>query len=556
MSLSMSHFLNARITLVADAVDGEILASGGRLARLDGYPDIRVVVRAEWDRSRVAIISGGGAGHEPAHVGFVGRGLLTAAVCGDVFASPSTDAVLAAILAVTGPAGALLVVKNYTGDRLNFGLAAERARAMGLAVETVIVGDDVALPDVPHPRGIAGTLFVHKIAGDAAERGLDLSSVAAAARATAAATRSIGMALTTCTVPGRAAEARIPEGQAEFGLGIHGEPGAERMPVTDAEAMVATVLARLAPPEDGPDTRYALLINNLGGLPPLELAVVTKAVLGSPLGRRAGLVFGPAPLMTSLDMKGFSVSVLPLDEARHAALLAPVGARAWPPGIVPSPAMVLALPDGIGMPARGAPASDAQAAAMRATLEPALAALVELEGELNALDAKVGDGDTGTTIASAGRAITGDLKSFLQATWGDTLTALAQRTGQVMGGSSGVLVSIFLSAAGTALERRSGWPAALRSGLDRMTFHGGATEGDRTMIDALAPAVAALEAGGTLADMAEAARVGAERTATIIKTRAGRSSYLKASDLMGTKDPGAVAVAALLDVLAKRAAAM
>ena len=175
-------FLTPASTLVADAVDGEILASGGRLTRLDGYPDIRVVVRADWDRSKVGLISGGGAGHEPAHVGFVGKGMLTAAVCGDVFASPSVDAVLAAILAVTGPAGALLIVKNYTGDRLNFGLAAERARALGHVVEMVIVGDDIALPGVPQPRGVAGTLFVHKIAGHVAETGGDLTAVKAAPR--------------------------------------------------------------------------------------------------------------------------------------------------------------------------------------------------------------------------------------------------------------------------------------------------------------------------------------------------------------------------------------
>src|SRR6195952_2717398 len=148
----MTQFVNRREDIVAEAIDGLIAASGGRLARLDGYPHIRVVLRADWDRSKVAIVSGGGAGHEPAHAGFVGRGMLTAAVCGDVFASPSVDAVLAGILAVTGPSGCLLIVKNYTGDRLNFGLAAERARVLGRRVSMVIVGDDVALPDLPQAR--------------------------------------------------------------------------------------------------------------------------------------------------------------------------------------------------------------------------------------------------------------------------------------------------------------------------------------------------------------------------------------------------------------------
>ncbi|MBC7675913.1 MAG: dihydroxyacetone kinase subunit DhaK, partial [Rhodoferax sp.] len=145
----MSQFINSKETLVTEAIDGMIRASNGQLARLDGYPHIKVVVRADWDKSKVALVSGGGSGHEPSHAGFVGQGMLTAAVCGDVFASPSVDAVLAGILAVTGKAGCLLIVKNYTGDRLNFGLAVERARAFGLKVAMVIVDDDVALPELP-----------------------------------------------------------------------------------------------------------------------------------------------------------------------------------------------------------------------------------------------------------------------------------------------------------------------------------------------------------------------------------------------------------------------
>ncbi len=168
---TMTQFINTKETLVTEAIDGMLRTAGGRLARLDGYPHIKVVVRTDWDKSKVALVSGGGSGHEPAHAGFVGQGMLTAAVCGDVFASPSVDAVLAGILAVTGKAGCLLIVKNYTGDRLNFGLAAERARAFGLKVNMVIVDDDIALPDLPQARGVAGTLFVHKIAGALAEAG-------------------------------------------------------------------------------------------------------------------------------------------------------------------------------------------------------------------------------------------------------------------------------------------------------------------------------------------------------------------------------------------------
>ena len=167
----MDHFINSKETIVTDAIDGFLLGRGNTITRLDGYPDIKVVVRSDWKKEKVALISGGGSGHEPAHAGFVGRGLLTAAVCGEIFASPSVDAVLAGILAVTGPSGCLLIVKNYTGDRLNFGLAAEKARALGLKVEVVIVDDDIALPNDIQARGIAGTVFVHKVAGAQAEQG-------------------------------------------------------------------------------------------------------------------------------------------------------------------------------------------------------------------------------------------------------------------------------------------------------------------------------------------------------------------------------------------------
>src|SRR5437762_5862123 len=223
----MKRFLNARETIVHEAIDGLLSSSAGRdLARLDGYPHIKVVVRKEWDKRKVAVVSGGGAGHGPAHAGFVGAGMLAGAISGEIFASPSVDAVLACILAVTGGPGCLLIVKNYTGDRLNFGLAAEKAKHLGYKVEMVIVSDDIALPDAPRPRGIAGTLFVHKIAGHLAEAGCDLETVQAAAADAARHVHSLGVSLSTCTIPGQPAQNRIGESEAELGLGIHGEPGA------------------------------------------------------------------------------------------------------------------------------------------------------------------------------------------------------------------------------------------------------------------------------------------------------------------------------------------
>ena len=187
-------FFNQRASLVNDVIEGTIIASPwNNLARLESDPAIRVVVRRDLNKNNVAVISGGGAGHEPAHVGFIGKGMLTAAVCGDLFASPSVDAVLTAIQAVTGEAGCLLIVKNYTGDRLNFGLAAEKARRLGYNVEMLIVGDDISLPDNKQPRGIAGTLFVHKVAGYFAERGYNLATVLREAQYAASHTASSGV---------------------------------------------------------------------------------------------------------------------------------------------------------------------------------------------------------------------------------------------------------------------------------------------------------------------------------------------------------------------------
>ena len=539
--------MNQRDAIVTDAIDGLLATSPRPLARLDGFPNVKVVIRADWEGSRVALISGGGSGHEPAHAGFVGRGGLTAAVCGEIFASPTVDAVYAAILAVTGQEGCLLIVKNYSGDRLNFGLAAERARAAELKVEMVIVADDIALEDFAQPRGIAGTLFVHKIAGSAAESGENLETVAAIAARVAGATKSLGIATTTCSIPGQQAHARLDSGQAELGLGIHGEPGVERISLPSARAvaeLMANKLSRFIPPSGA----LALLINNLGGAPDLEMAVLAKAILGTPLGRRARLVVGPARLMTALDMKGVSISVLPVDEELVDALMSECDAPAWPS--VHGTRKVEILASIAGGQRREEIASDNPQA--RQMLEAICEALLQREAELNALDARVGDGDTGTTFATAARTILAALGALPLNDAAKMCTALAERLSGSMGGSSGVLLSILAAATGRALGTGMQWPSALRAGTERMKFYGGANQGDRTMLDALLPAIEALEAGGDLVAAADAARSGAAATAGMTKAGAGRSSYLASGDLAGVPDPGAVAVAAAFEAAAGR----
>tara|TARA_R110002074_G_scaffold127564_10_gene266872 strand:- start:332 stop:1951 length:1620 start_codon:yes stop_codon:yes gene_type:complete len=538
----MKQFINEKEDMVTEAIDGAISASGGTLTRLDGYPHIKVVVRADWDKSKVALVSGGGSGHEPAHAGFVGAGMLTAAVCGDVFASPSVDAVLAGILAVTGPAGCLLIVKNYTGDRLNFGLAAERARAFGHRVSMVIVDDDVALPNVPQARGLAGTLFVHKIAGALAENGANLEACTLAAERVIKCSLSIGMSLDTCTVPGSLKEDRIPHGLAELGLGIHGEAGVEQVASFGAKDAIAKVTEKLA--ATMPNAPHVALVNNLGGASVLEMAILTHELLTSAIGDRVTMIVGPDAMMTALDMHGFSISVMELTDGDAALLSTPVTCPGWP-GCKPIVrADVQPLPDGLS-PIR-APASSHEPT--KVFLTACCKVLIASEGDLNALDAKSGDGDTGSTLAGAARALIGAMDSLPLADHTQLYRAIGLELSQTMGGSSGVLLAIFFAAAGDASSSGMPMRAALQTGLDRMRQIGGANPGDRTMVDALIPALDALDAG--LVQAAAAARTGADYTATLTTAKAGRATYINAEQLEGHVDPGAEAVARLFEHLA------
>lgn len=541
----MSQFLNSKENAVTEAIDGLLVASGGALSRLDGYPHIRVVVRSDWDKSKVAIVSGGGSGHEPAHAGFVGKGMLTAAVCGDVFASPSVDAILAGILAVTGPRGCLLIVKNYTGDRLNFGLAAERARAFGMNVSMVIVDDDIALPDLPQARGVAGTLFVHKIAGALAESGADLEAVTQAARRVIENTSSIGMSLDTCTVPGSPKENRIPEGHAELGLGIHGEAGVEQVTYSGAKGAIAAMVEHLAATMQ--EKPHVALVNNLGGTSVLEMSVLVHELTQSAIAGRISHIVGPAPMMTSLDMQGFSISVFPADKEELELLSRPISMPAWPGLASLAPAAVISLPDGLTpiapLPSRHEPT--------RQFLTDCCTLLIGAEKDLNALDAKSGDGDTGSTLAGAARALIEALDRLPLSDHTQLFRAMGQELSQTMGGSSGVLLAIFFAAAGDGASSGLTIRESLKAGLARMQEIGGARLRDRTMVDALAPALDALDQG--FVPSADAARAGANLTATLVYAKAGRAAYINAKQLEGHIDPGAEAVARLFEYLAVRA---
>ncbi|WP_328924286.1 dihydroxyacetone kinase subunit DhaK [Streptomyces sp. NBC_00190] len=315
----MKMLINSPETVVADALRGMAAAH----PELDVDVERRVVVRRNARAGgRVGVVSGGGSGHEPLHAGFVGYGMLSAACPGEVFTSPVPDQMLRAAEAVDSGQGVLFVVKNYTGDVLNFEMAAELAEEDGLRVERVLVNDDVAVTDSLYTagrRGTGATLFVEKIAGAAAEEGAPLERVAALARRVNESSRSFGVALSACTTPAKGSPTfDLPDGELELGVGIHGEPGRERramMPAREiAEITVGAVLEELgqAGPADGP---VLALVNGMGATPLLELygfhAEVARVLeaRGVPVART--LV---GNYVTSLDMAGCSVTLCRADE--------------------------------------------------------------------------------------------------------------------------------------------------------------------------------------------------------------------------------------------------
>ncbi|MDG6093543.1 dihydroxyacetone kinase subunit DhaK [Acetobacter sp. AN02] len=541
----MKRFFNSRETVVTESLDGLLRSSAGQhLCRLDGYPEIRVILRRERNKDHVAVISGGGTGHEPAHAGFVGEGMLDAAVCGSVFASPGVDAILAAILAVTGKAGCLLVIKSYTGDRLNFTLAAEQARDMGLKVETIVVGDDISLPDSRFPRGLAGTTLIQKIAGHAASKGDTLEEVTRKARSAAEGLASIGLSLSDCNAYDPEHSTRLTEEQAELGLGIHGEPGAKQIEVSTADALMALAADTLDQALPEGKTRYALLLNMLGSVPPIEMTLLLEAFAGTGLARKTDLIIGPAPVMTALNMNGFSLTVIALTDEIREALTAPAEPAAWP-GTVPfgKPALheMPDLPETFAFSPGSSPA-------LEKLFRTGAQTLIDQADSLNALDAKIGDGDAGSTFAEAATEILRSLDRLPLDNPKHLCTTLARVLTRNTGGSSGALLSILFTAAGRS---DADWPEALQEGLAAMQELGGAKPGDRTMIDAIDPALKAFAGGGSLSEAASAARSGADSTKTMKKSHAGRASYVPEDQLSGIPDPGAEAIARMLESMAK-----
>ena len=297
-------------------------------------PGFEVIARREPNKEKVAIISGGGSGHEPAHAGYVGRGMLDAAVAGNVFASPSPDRILEAIHQVGGDKGVLMVIKNYSGDIMNFSMAAELAEMEGYKVMSVVTRDDVAVPESTYStgrRGIAGTVFVHKIAGAAAEAGRSLEEVRDVAQKVIDNTRSMGMAMSPCILPGVGKPGFVlGDDEIEVGMGIHGEPGVERTSVKTSKELAEILCGHILADMDFSGSDCAVMVNGLGGTPLMELYILTNDV--NALLREKGINpvrWYVGNYMTSLEMSGCSVSLLRLDDEMKAYLDAPAHTAAW-----------------------------------------------------------------------------------------------------------------------------------------------------------------------------------------------------------------------------------
>ena len=562
----MKKLINRPADVVEEMLQGLSVLHPGSV-RLRGH---KVMLRADAAQSRdeqVVVISGGGSGHEPAHAGYIGRGMLSAAVAGEVFTSPSSDSIFAAIRAVSGAVagkpGALLVVKNYTGDRLNFGVAAEMARAEGIPVEMVIVDDDVALKETPHAtgaRGLAGTVLIHKLVGAAAAEGKSLADVAATGRAAVASLATMGLSFSAGTSPAVGKPSfELGEDEIELGLGIHGEPGVRRTKIRSADELTETLLVEIVKHGTfGEERRVAVMVNNLGSTTEMELAIVARHAAPYLEGRGFTVerVYA-GTFLSSLDMAGISISVLGVDDERLRRLDAATTAPAWPnvprqrPG---RPDAGIAADIGVGGPV-GAGAQTETGERVRRAIEAACRALVNAEEELTEMDRITGDGDLGVSMRRAAEAVREAMDSYPLDDVPATLKALGHALQRVMGGSSGPLYGVLFLRCANVLEGSDGmglsqWVGAMEEGCRAISELGGARPGDRTMLDALDPFTRSLESTGgawsreVVLAAVEAAERGAEATAQM-KPRLGRSSYLS-ERVLGHPDPGAKAVAVWL----------
>ncbi|MFJ6027307.1 dihydroxyacetone kinase family protein [Pseudarthrobacter sp. NPDC092424] len=522
---------------------------------------------------KVVVLAGGGSGHYPAFAGLIGPGFADGAVVGNIFTSPSAQQAYSVAKAAESGAGVVFTYGNYAGDVMNFGMASDRLAAEGIAVENVLVTDDIASAppsDIAKRRGIAGDFTVFKVMGAAAEAGAELSEVVRLGRKANDRTRTIGSAFAGCTFPGAQAPLfTLPEGQMGLGLGIHGEPGLHDTGLPSArelgQELVSRVLAETPP---GAGQRIAVILNGLGSTKHEELFVLWGTV--APLLRAAGytLVMPEAgELVTSLDMAGVSLTVTWLDDELEPLWIAPAETPAYRRGTATEPDGAITreeTSDG-GTSAAEFAATDASrdyAAACVAAIRAARTLLHGAEERLGRMDAIAGDGDHGRGMVRGVDAAADAAAAALEAGAGagDVLSAAGDAWADKAGGTSGVLWGAGLRAFGecvgnTARPDGSGLAGAVTAFAHRIVQLGKADIGDKTMVDALLPfadnfarlIADGQEPGEAWTGAASAATAAAEATAGLLPLK-GRARPLAGKSL-GTPDPGATSLAMIFTVM-------
>ena len=606
----MKKIMNTPETFVYDMCHGLAKAH----PELEFVEKFKIVKKKEINPDKVSLISGGGSGHEPAHAGFVGKGMLDCAVCGDVFASPSQIQVYNAIKECATDKGVLLIIKNYSGDCMNFNNAADLAREEdGIKVDAVYVNDDIAVKDSLYTvgrRGVAGTVFVHKIAGAAAEQGKSLEEVKAIANKVIANVRSFGFALSSCTPPAKGTPIfDIGDDEIEFGVGIHGEPGRKTEKLQTADDLAKRIVKDLI--EDlglkkGEDV--ALLVNGFGATPLSELYLfnnsVSNALEKENIGIYKTLV---GNYMTSIDMAGASVTVLRLDDEFKALLSYPVSTPAltWGAAMSEQAAYAVEAMNAIAKALGVTPAAEtahkeakaaaktAKAAKKEAVYEvkgkpevtetintAAFVAIVDkmadiiIENEVPFCDAdKMGDGDFGMSIAKGFRQLKKEWATRDKADIGTFLGSCSEIIMEYCGGASGPIWGSAFRYAGKAAAGKDVitladladiFQAANKGVYEtgKKSFGRGAVVGDKTLVDALKPCADALEKAAKdgkklregLALGAEAAVKGAESTKTVV-AKLGRAGTVGEKSI-GYPDAGAYGLGVIFTELSKFIAKM
>ncbi|MEK4451989.1 dihydroxyacetone kinase subunit DhaK [Paenibacillus sp. FSL L8-0506] len=583
----MKKIINKPETLVREMCNGLVLAH----PELDFDPKFKVISKKEINQDKVTLISGGGSGHEPAHAGFVGTGMLDAAVCGDVFASPSQIQVYQAIRRTASTKGSLLIIKNYSGDIMNFKNAAHLATEDGIEVDYVKVDDDIAVEDSLYTvgrRGVAGTVLVHKVAGAAAEAGLSLAEVKEAAQHAIDHVRSIGFAYTSCTVPAKGTPTfHIEENEMEYGVGIHGEPGIRREKIVPADELAQRMVTSLLDNfqmNDQKQEEVAVLINGFGGTPLQELYLLNNSVIRE-LTAKNKQVFKVfvGNYMTSIDMAGASVTIMKLDETLKKWLSAPCDTPALS---IKGPFEPVKYTEVIQEEKADSNVSfknntDAAAAVIKNNrftlqnivylLDQMSQVIIENEVPFCELDSHAGDGDFGMSVAKGFKQLKVEWEDILAhhlTNIGEFLDACSMVIMEYCGGASGPIWGSGFRAASKNVQQKeeltiqefADMMQAVVKGIQdtgERSFGRGAVVGDKTLIDALVPFADAWTQSAEQGDdikvaaskAAEAAVQGSKNTIEIV-ARMGRAGTVGERSI-GYPDAGAHALGVIFTELAK-----